>query len=312
MMRLKIVLFLLLLISCKPQESTTDLGKPDDFAATVGSSTSIGLTWLKVNDAKTYEIERQVGDGNFLPLITIAHEVGGPFGQSHTDTDLTPGNFYTYRIRAKNDQTQSDWSVSAKVQTPVEASTKYRITGYWLGAGIPNIYISTDTGVNFSGATAAVNETTLTYVNPPGAYRATAIPDAAAGTLLSLNITVPEGTITAEDVIPGTPSITSPVSSADVTENQPLEVNWTYTGTDPDRFYLQLLGNGPNYVVSDLPGTARTLTIPAEEVIMPSSGSTYIFLYAVNDGKDSFTGPFLPTSEMGIAASTNVQFDIVP
>jgi hypothetical protein len=152
----------------------------------------------------------------------------------------------------------------------------------------------------------------LSFQSSPGSYYAAEIPGAVAGTTLNLSIIVPEGTISAQDVIPETPTITVPAENTEVMENQALEVTWTYSGAEPDRFYLQLLGNGPNYIVSDRPGTARSLTIPAEEVVIPSSGSVFIYLYAVNDGKDSFSGPFLPSSELGIAASTRVQFEIVP
>ncbi|WP_018464939.1 fibronectin type III domain-containing protein [Calidithermus timidus] len=302
-----------LLTACPNNPPPPTLGKPADFVATVGSSTSIGLSWRKVEGATDYQIERKVGSGSFAPLVSVPHEVGGPPGQRYTDTGLLPSTRYTYRIRAVNATLQGEWATSAEVETPAGASTKYRVRGYWLGASNPNLYLSTDTGVNFSAATVSINGTTLAYQNPPGSYRAPSIPGATAGTVLNLSITVPEGTITGAAAIPEAPTLTFPTASASIPAGQPLTVTWNYTGSDPDRFYLQLLGNGPlNYVVTNIPGADRSHTIPADQVVVPTTGKAFLYLYAVNDGKASFSGPVLPTSEMGVQASTSVEFDIVP
>ncbi|WP_158539620.1 fibronectin type III domain-containing protein [Meiothermus sp. QL-1] len=301
------------LTACPQNPPPPTLGRPGDFTATVGSSTSIGLRWLKVEGAAAYQLERKVGSGSFSPLVSIPHEMGGPLVQSHTDSGLTPGTRYTYRIRAVNAGLQSEWSTSAEVETPAAASTRYRVSGYWLGASDPNLYLVTDTGVVFSSATVTVNGTPLTYRNPPGSYYAPSLPGATAGTVLNLNITVPEGTITASAAIPQAPSLTAPAADARITENRPLTVTWNYTGPDPDRFYLHLLGDGPlNYVAANISGAERSFTIPADQVVVPAGGRASLFLYAVNDGKASFSGPVLPTSAMGVAASTSVIFDIVP
>ncbi|MCX7782314.1 MAG: hypothetical protein N2318_01570 [Meiothermus sp.] len=301
-----------LLTACSNPPPPT-LGKPPDFVAAVGSSTSIGLSWRKVEGATGYQIERKVGIGNFSPLLTIPHEVGGPPGQGHTDTGLLPSTRYTYRIRAVNATLQGEWGTSAEVETPAVASTQYRVRGNWLGASNPNLYLFTDTGVVFSSATVTLNSTSLTYQNPPGAYFAPSIPGATAGTVLNLSITVPEGTITGAAAIPATPTLTFPTASARIPAGQPLTITWNYTDPDPDRFYLQLLGNGPLYYLkADIPGAARSHTISADQVVVPTSGKAFLFLYAINDGKASFSGPVLPTSEMGVAASTSVEFDIVP
>lgn len=302
-----------LLTACPQTPPPPALVKPSDFSALVGSSTSIGLSWLKVDGANEYQIERKVGSGSFSPLVTIPHEAGGPPGQGHTDSGLSPSTRYTYRIRAVNASLQSDWSTSAEVETPAAASTKYRVWGNWLGASTPNLYLSTDTGVIFSSATVTLNGTALTYQNPPGSYSAPSIPGATAGTVLNLSISVPEGTITASAAIPQTPTLSAPAPGARIFAGQPLTVIWNYTGPDPDRFYLQLLGNGPlYYIASSIPGTERSHTVPADKVLVPTSGKAFLFLYAINDGKASFSGPVLPTSEMGVAASTSVEFDIVP
>lgn len=290
------------------------LAAPSSVNATVGSSSSVGLEWRKSDGAKHYEIERKVGSGNFSPLLTVPHEVGGSLWQAYTDTGLAPMSRLTYRVRAVNDTTQSAWSTSAEVETLAAATTTYRVTGDWLGASIPNLYLVTDTGVNFSAATVTVNGTALTYTDPPGAYRASALPGAGAGTVLNLSVTVPEGTITGSATIPEVPTITAPAADALLPPATALTVTWSFTGPDPDRFHLHLLGNGPlNHLVTAIPGSARSYTVPADQVVRPSSGGrAFLFLSAVNDGRSSLTGPVLDTSSLGVAATSSVLFDIGP
>jgi hypothetical protein len=277
----------------------------------VGSATSIGLRWRKVEGASGYELERKVGGGGFSPLIRLPHEVGGSFYQLYTDTGLTPATRYTYRIRAVSDTAQSPWSTSSELETPAAATTRYRVRGFWLGASNPNLYLHTDTGVNYPGATVRVNGVQLNFRNPPGSYYAPSIPGATTGTVLNLEIAVPEGTITGAAAIPPAPTVVTPAADATVPANQPLTVTWEHTGPDPDRFYLHLLGNGLDYLVWDIPGDQRSHTIPADRVVPPSSGRARLQLRAVNDGKASFRGPVLDTSEMGVASLSSVVFDIV-
>jgi hypothetical protein len=264
-----------------------------------------------VEGASGYELERKVGGGGFSPLIRLPHEAGGSFYQLYTDTGLTPATRYTYRIRAVSGAAQSPWSVSGELETPAAATTRYRVRGFWLGASNPNLYLRTDTGVNYPGATVRVNGVQLNFRNPPESYYAPSIPGATTGTVLNLEIAVPEGTITGAAAIPPAPSITAPAADATVPANQPLTVTWEHTGPDPDRFYLHLLGNGLDYLVWDIPGDQRSHTIPADRVVPPSGGRASLYLRAVNDGKSNFTGPVLDTSEMGVASLSSVEFDIV-
>lgn len=305
-------LCLMVLVACNQNPPQATLPRPEAFSATVGSSTAIGLSWRKVAGATEYQLERKTGSGPFSPLVTLPHEEGGPLEQRHTDTGLAPGTRYTYRIRAVNARAQSDWSSSAEVETPAMTSTQYQVRGSWLGARNANLYLTTDRGVNYSAATVRINGTTLTYRNPPGSYFASSIPGASAGTVLQLEIEVPEGLISASATIPETPSIAEPRANASVRAGQPLTVTWEYPGPDPDRFYLQLVGNGPTNYAENLPGTLRSHTIPGERVVVPTSGRVFLYLYAVNDGQGSFSGPALPNSQMGVAAWTSVEFDIVP
>jgi hypothetical protein len=191
-----------------------------------------------------------------------------------------------------SDTAQSPWSTSSELETPAAATTRYEVTGFWLGASHPNLYLRTDTGVNYPGATVRVNDVQLNFRNPPGSYYAPSIPGATAA-------------------IPPAPTIVTPAADATVPANQPLTVTWEHTGPDPDRFHLHLLGSGLDYVVWNIPGHQRSHTIPADRVVPPSSGRARLVLRAANDGKASFRGPVLDTSEMGVASLSSVVFDIV-
>jgi hypothetical protein len=182
-----------------------------------------------------------------------------------------------------------------------------------LGASNPNLYLRTDTGVNYPDASVTVNGTALIFNSSSGSYSAPSIPGATAGTVLDLRVVVPEGTINSSAAIPSKPNLTAPAADASISANQPLTVTWEYTGPNPDRFYLHLVGNGPlNYIASNIPGDQRSHTVPAGSVVLPSTGRAFVFLHAVNDGKTTFSGPVLDTSEMGVAAISQVVFDIVP
>jgi hypothetical protein len=74
----------LLLLACQFPGSAPGLLAPAEFSGTVGSATSIGLRWRKVEGASGYEIERKVGGGGFSPLIRLPHEVGGPIYHPHS------------------------------------------------------------------------------------------------------------------------------------------------------------------------------------------------------------------------------------
>jgi hypothetical protein len=64
----------LLLLACQFPGSAPGLPAPAEFSGTVGSATSIGLRWRKVEGASGYELERKVGGGGFSPLIPFYAE----------------------------------------------------------------------------------------------------------------------------------------------------------------------------------------------------------------------------------------------
>jgi murein DD-endopeptidase MepM/ murein hydrolase activator NlpD len=73
----------------------------------------ISLTWQdNSNFEKRYKIERKVEGGNYSQIATVSSNT-----TSYTDTGLTPGATYYYRIKAYNNAGDSDYSNEASATT---------------------------------------------------------------------------------------------------------------------------------------------------------------------------------------------------
>ena len=87
-----------------PGGAQVALETPYDVAAT-STGSSIQVTWQADNVAGTiYVVERLAGDGTSARYLAE--------GNSYTDTDVTTGISYTYRVYAYYEKTEStsDWS----------------------------------------------------------------------------------------------------------------------------------------------------------------------------------------------------------
>lgn len=87
---------------------------PSSLVATAHSSTSIGLTWTdNATDETGFIIERSTTSGSgFTSIATPAADA-----TSYTDTGLTPGTTYYYRISAANASGQSTASAESSATT---------------------------------------------------------------------------------------------------------------------------------------------------------------------------------------------------
>ena len=91
----------------------TGLPAPSSLLATVNADGSITLTWTPSPGAADYHVERLApGDTVFKEIAT------GITGNSYTDTGLTAGDTYEYRIRAENAGTLSAYSTVATATVP--------------------------------------------------------------------------------------------------------------------------------------------------------------------------------------------------
>lgn len=89
---------------------------PSGLTATAIYSTQTQLGWTdNANDETGYRIERSVDGVNFIEIA-----LRGANATGYSDTGLTPGTAYWYRIRAYNSQGNSDYSNVASTQTPLD------------------------------------------------------------------------------------------------------------------------------------------------------------------------------------------------
>lgn len=101
-------LFLLLFLS-SVFPAFAQLATPTGLTATASGSTSIVIDWGDVSGATAYAVIREGASSN---------PVGTPVGSSFTDTGLTPGTSYTYRVQALG-----ALGSSSGLSDPVSAST---------------------------------------------------------------------------------------------------------------------------------------------------------------------------------------------
>jgi transcriptional regulator CtsR len=88
---------------------------PKDLKAIAVSGSQINLTWADTsNNEAGFKIERKSGSGGFSQITTL-----DPNSTAFSDTKLSAGIYYTYRIRAYNDAGDSAYSAEAGAETGV-------------------------------------------------------------------------------------------------------------------------------------------------------------------------------------------------
>ena len=94
-----------------PTPGHCSLQVPANLAAETKSNTSIDLTWSAVNIATNYSIERST-DPNFISPAptTVLNEQLATSPRTFSNTGLTPGTTYYYRVNAKTATSTSEWS----------------------------------------------------------------------------------------------------------------------------------------------------------------------------------------------------------
>jgi parallel beta-helix repeat protein len=116
---------------------------PSDLVATALSQTQIRLTWTDNSDNETgFKIQRLSGSQPFTDIATVSANV-----KTYTNSGLTAGTTYTYRVYSYNSTGNSDYSNTASAMTippiPVPQapvmlappndpnSSEYFSNGYW-------------------------------------------------------------------------------------------------------------------------------------------------------------------------------------
>ena len=87
---------------------------PYFLSAVANSSTQVSLTWYDNAGVETgVKVERKTGNGAFAVVATLA-----PHAQSYSDTSVTGGTTYTYRVTAFNNAGNSPYTNESAVITP--------------------------------------------------------------------------------------------------------------------------------------------------------------------------------------------------
>ena len=94
---------------------------PSISSVTAASSTTIVVSWSQVPVATSYELQFKVGDGAYgSPIAITPSNAAAP---SYTHRGLSAGTMYTYQVRSKNVNGDSDWSAAMSRETPAAPST---------------------------------------------------------------------------------------------------------------------------------------------------------------------------------------------
>jgi hypothetical protein len=94
-------------------------GAPTSLSATLVSSNQINLNWTDASTNETqFRIERKVNGGSFA-FLTNRPAIAGTGGSgNYSDTNLSAGTTYTYRVRADGTNVSSAWSSEVSTNTP--------------------------------------------------------------------------------------------------------------------------------------------------------------------------------------------------
>lgn len=88
---------------------------PSTLSATASSATAVSLTWADNSSNETgFLIERKTGSGAYSQIASVSAGVN-----AYSDTTVSGGTSYTYRVRATNAGGNSTYSNTSAVTTPV-------------------------------------------------------------------------------------------------------------------------------------------------------------------------------------------------
>jgi titin len=97
------------------QPAVTPLAAPTGLLASVGSATSVNLVWNDTTSSELgFKIERSANGGAFVQVGTVGANVA-----AYTDSGLTTGTPYTYRVRAYNTAAGNSPYSNSSSATPV-------------------------------------------------------------------------------------------------------------------------------------------------------------------------------------------------
>jgi titin len=137
---------------------------PSDLTATTISSSQINLTWQDNSSDETgFKIERKTGAGSYAQIATVGAGV-----TSYSNTALTAGTTYYYRVRAYNAAGNSDYSNEASPTTlpppPAAPTLKSPVSAATVSTRTPRLEWNASSGATDYGLQVATTSTFTTLV----------------------------------------------------------------------------------------------------------------------------------------------------
>jgi uncharacterized protein (TIGR03437 family) len=239
-------------------------GTPQNPTGTVTSTGQIVLTWTQADSSTTaFHIERQIAGSGFNEIALIKGSA-----TTFTDSNVTPGNSYQYRVRAESDYGFSPYSaiVSATIPTvqllppsSVQAVpiSQMQINISWSAANTNatrfHIERKTGSGSSYSDitslpGTATAYQDTTVQANTAYTYRMRS--EGATGFSAYSN----ETSVTT----PAMPLPPAPALQGSATASSQIHLSWTSTATGIIRFRIERRTTTGAYVEISQPSATAT------------------------------------------------------
>jgi len=107
------------MVDFRPTRIVVPPRAPSSLSATTASTSQINLSWTdNSNDEEGFKVERSIdGGANFQQLNTTSSNT-----TSYSDTGLTPGSTFHYRVKSYKGARDSEYSNTASASTPGECT----------------------------------------------------------------------------------------------------------------------------------------------------------------------------------------------
>jgi hypothetical protein len=111
------------------ERSVTTMWGPENLTASAVTTAQVNLSWKDMSLYEDgYSIERQKAGGTMLEVARVSGKVGKNQTLTYTDTGLTSGVVYTYRIRAYNANAASLYATGTSITTAGAPQPGLRVT----------------------------------------------------------------------------------------------------------------------------------------------------------------------------------------
>lgn len=283
---------------------------PAGLAAVAVSGSQVNLAWSDTSNNETgFKIERRTGSGSFVEIISV-----GANTTAYSDTGLSSGVAYTYRIRAFNDAGNSLYSNEAAATTGLVPAAPSNLAAAAVSSTQVNLTwtdnSNNETGFKIERKTGSSSYTQITIVGANvTTYSDTGL---SAGITYTYRVRAynsvgdspysSEASVTA-GVAPAAPSnlVATPVSTSQI------NLTWTDNSNNETGFKVERRTTGGSYTQIAVVG-ANTTTFANSGLSASTSYSYRVRAYnswgdsSYSDEASSITS--LPAAPTNLAATT--------